>query len=122
LDRPTAPQPARTRDHGVRRSTRNVPSLRYGSPSVAPLWLPSPFDSASARKTCRCPSPPSSASPSSGDQPGVYLEYPAGGAWVDDEQDVERFTSMYDDITQLAHSPADSTDLIHERMKQLADR
>jgi transcriptional regulator with XRE-family HTH domain len=51
--------------------------------------------------------------------PGVYLEYPAGGAWVDNEDDVERFTTMYDDIVQLAHTPADSADLIHEQVRAL---
>jgi transcriptional regulator with XRE-family HTH domain len=50
---------------------------------------------------------------------GVYLEYPAGGAWVDNEDDVTRFTTMFDDITRLAHTPADSADLIHEQIRAL---
>jgi hypothetical protein len=53
---------------------------------------------------------------------GVYLEYPAGGAWVDDQDDVPRFTSMFDDVVQLALGPADTVNLIHERMKQLSER
>lgn len=51
---------------------------------------------------------------------GVYLEYPAGGAWVDNREDVERFTSMFDDVVGLALSPADTTNLIHEYMKRLS--
>ena len=50
---------------------------------------------------------------------GIYLEYPAGGAWVDDQDDVQRFTTMFDDVARLALKPADTTNLIHERMKTL---
>ncbi|HEV2779232.1 MAG TPA: helix-turn-helix transcriptional regulator [Actinophytocola sp.] len=52
--------------------------------------------------------------------PGVYLEYPAGGAWVEDPEDVQRFTNMFDDVSALALSPADSTDLIHRQLRELA--
>jgi hypothetical protein len=52
---------------------------------------------------------------------GVYLEYPAGGAWVDNRDDVQRFTSMFDDVVDLALSPADTTNLIHEHMKRLSN-
>jgi transcriptional regulator with XRE-family HTH domain len=52
--------------------------------------------------------------------PGVYLEYPAGGAWVDNQDDVARFTTTFDQATALALSPADTTHLIEARMKQLA--
>jgi hypothetical protein len=51
--------------------------------------------------------------------PGVYLEYPAGGAWVDNEEDVTRFTTMFDDIAQLAHTPAETGDVIHEQIRAL---
>ena len=53
---------------------------------------------------------------------GVYLEYPAGGSWVDNPEDVQRFTSMFDDVTELAYTPADTTNLIHDRMKDLSKR
>jgi transcriptional regulator with XRE-family HTH domain len=54
--------------------------------------------------------------------PGVYLEYPAGGAWVDNAEDVQRFTTTFDQATALALSPADTTHLIHHRKKELAGR
>lgn len=59
--------------------------------------------------------------PEPGEVPGVYLEYPAGGAWVDDAEDVSRFTAMFDDVSQLAMSPADTSDLIQQRMRALDD-
>jgi Domain of unknown function (DUF5753) len=49
----------------------------------------------------------------------VYLEYPAGGSWVDNPEDVERFASMFDDVTELALTPAETTDLIHEQIRAL---
>ena len=33
----------------------------------------------------------------------VYLEYPAGGSWVDNPEDVQRFNSMFDEVNELAH-------------------
>lgn len=53
------------------------------------------------------------------DPPGVYLEYPAGGAWVEDPDDVKRFTTMFDDVAELALSPSDTTDLIHAQIRAL---
>ena len=50
--------------------------------------------------------------------PGVYLEYPAGGAWVDDEDDVQRFTTTFDQAAAMALSPADTTDLIHRLLSK----
>lgn len=52
--------------------------------------------------------------------PGVYLAYPAGGVWVDDEDDVRRFTTTFDQATALALSPADTTHLIHQQLEALA--
>jgi hypothetical protein len=54
--------------------------------------------------------------------PGVYVEYPAGGAWVDNQDDVTRFTTMFDEVTRLAHTPADTTNLIHGQIKALKTR
>lgn len=51
--------------------------------------------------------------------PSVYLEYPAGGAWVDDAEDVRRFTTMFDDVSELALSPGDTAALIHQRIRAL---
>jgi transcriptional regulator with XRE-family HTH domain len=54
--------------------------------------------------------------------PGVYLEYPAGGAWVDNEADVERFTTTFDQAVARALTPADTTGLIHQlRARELHD-
>jgi hypothetical protein len=57
--------------------------------------------------------------PQDDETPAVFLEYPGGGAWVDNAEDVERFTTMFDEVARLALSPARSTDLIHERIKAL---
>jgi transcriptional regulator with XRE-family HTH domain len=51
--------------------------------------------------------------------PGVYLEYPAGGAWVDNQDDVDRFTTMFDDVIELALEPDDTTNLIHDQIRAL---
>jgi hypothetical protein len=57
--------------------------------------------------------------PEPDDVPGVYLEYPAGGAWVDDEKDVQRFTTTFDQATAQALSPADTTKLIRGQLEAL---
>jgi transcriptional regulator with XRE-family HTH domain len=54
--------------------------------------------------------------------PEVYLEYPAGGDWVDNVEDVKRFTTMFDDVSELALSPADTTDLILHQIRALKTR
>lgn len=51
--------------------------------------------------------------------PGVYLEYPAGGAWVDNEEDVKRFTTMFDEVARLALTPANTTTLIKKHARAL---
>jgi len=51
--------------------------------------------------------------------PGVYLEYPAGGAWVDNEDDVKRFTTMFDEVSRLALTPTDTTTLIQQHVRAL---
>jgi transcriptional regulator with XRE-family HTH domain len=54
--------------------------------------------------------------------PGVYLEYPAGGAWVDNEADVQRFTTTFDQVAARALPPADTIGLIHQlRARELHD-
>jgi transcriptional regulator with XRE-family HTH domain len=53
--------------------------------------------------------------------PGVYLEYPAGGAWVENEKDVQRFTTMFEDAVRAALSPADTADLIREQIRALTN-
>ncbi len=54
------------------------------------------------------------------DAPGVYLEYPAGGAWVENANDVSRFTTMFDDIAARAALTVDQTvDLIEQQIRAL---
>jgi transcriptional regulator with XRE-family HTH domain len=54
-----------------------------------------------------------------GDVPGVYLEYPAGGAWVENEEDVGRFTAMFEDVVRAALTPEDTVDLIRRQLGAL---
>jgi hypothetical protein len=58
--------------------------------------------------------------PEPDETPGVYLEYPASDAWVDDAEDVSRFTTMFDDVSAQALSPAETSQLIRRRMRALA--
>jgi transcriptional regulator with XRE-family HTH domain len=54
-----------------------------------------------------------------GQESGVYLEYPAGGAWVDDAEDVQRFTAMFEDATDAALAWADTADLIYRQIRAM---
>ena len=56
------------------------------------------------------------------ENPGVYLEYPAGGAWVDDVDDVRRFTTMFDAVAALALPPDSTVELIQRRIRALTER
>ncbi|HET6292822.1 MAG TPA: helix-turn-helix transcriptional regulator [Kribbella sp.] len=58
--------------------------------------------------------------PESESVPGVYLEYPAGGVWVDDAEDVKRFTTTFDQTVARALPPADTTHLIEQQLESLA--
>jgi len=51
--------------------------------------------------------------------PGVYLEYPAGGEWVDNADDVQRFTTTFDQAAARALSPADTTHLLQQQLEVL---
>lgn len=44
---------------------------------------------------------------------------PAGGAWVDNADDVQRFTTTFDQVAAQALSPADTTHLIHQQLEAL---
>jgi transcriptional regulator with XRE-family HTH domain len=57
--------------------------------------------------------------PGDDDPPGVYLEYPAGGAWVENAKDVSRFTTMFTDATKAALSPSDTAGLLHQQLRAL---
>jgi transcriptional regulator with XRE-family HTH domain len=66
---------------------------------------------------------------------GVYLEYPAGGAWVEAKTDVDCFTAMFDDVSgrlspvddeeeswPAALDPSESADLIRSKIRAFEDR
>ena len=55
----------------------------------------------------------------SNDEAGVYLEYPAGGAWVDDEDDVRRFTAMFDDASEAALPWVGTAKLIQQQIRAI---
>lgn len=53
--------------------------------------------------------------------PAVYVEHSAGGAWVEDGADVQRFQSMYDDTVEAALKPAASAALIRSQLGVLKE-
>lgn len=58
--------------------------------------------------------------PEPDETPGVYLDYLGGGTWVDDGDDVGRFTTMYEDVSAMALSPADTSRLIRQHQGAVA--
>lgn len=52
------------------------------------------------------------------DEPSVYLEYPAGGTWVENREDVDRFIAMHGEVSKVALSHEQSADMIKERMRK----
>ncbi|MEO6085362.1 MAG: helix-turn-helix transcriptional regulator [Umezawaea sp.] len=53
--------------------------------------------------------------------PAVYVEHSAGGAWVEDEADVQRFLAMYDDTVEAALEPDASAALIRSQLGVLKE-
>jgi transcriptional regulator with XRE-family HTH domain len=51
--------------------------------------------------------------------PGVYFEYPAGSAWVEDTKDVQRFTNMFNSAVRVALSPDDTMEYLHQQVRAL---
>ncbi|WP_409493966.1 helix-turn-helix domain-containing protein [Amycolatopsis sp. cmx-11-12] len=49
----------------------------------------------------------------------VYFEYPAGSAWVENQQDVQRFTKTFKRAARAALSPDKTADFVHQQMKVL---
>lgn len=60
--------------------------------------------------------------PDPGEPANVYLEYPAGGAWVEDVDDVAKFVGVFDDVTKLALSSDNTADLIRQQKEALEHR
>jgi hypothetical protein len=56
------------------------------------------------------------------DTPAVYLEYPAGGAWVENSDDVGRFTAMFSGVASAALSTVETTALIEVQLSKLEGR
>lgn len=53
------------------------------------------------------------------DAPSVYLEYPAGGEWVEDPSSVEVFLAVFDRASRESLSPSETTDWISARIAEL---
>lgn len=54
------------------------------------------------------------------DPPTAYLEYPAGGAWVDNGGDVQHLLTMFDSVSaDKALSPPDTVEFIRDLVREL---
>ena len=51
----------------------------------------------------------------------VYLEYPGGGAWVDDETDVQVASDLFTEAVGQALTPWESVDVIRDRARELSE-
>lgn len=51
--------------------------------------------------------------------PNVYLEYPAGGDWVEDVDDVQKFVATFNAVAEQALSADDTADRIRQRIEAL---
>jgi transcriptional regulator with XRE-family HTH domain len=54
--------------------------------------------------------------PGSSEPSTVYLEYPAGGAWLEDSDDVQKFVKTFGDVCEVALSPDDTVNLIRRQI------
>jgi len=52
------------------------------------------------------------------DPAAVYLQYPGGGTWVEDQATVARFERMIDQVADLALSPKDTAKLIRRMLEE----
>ncbi|MEV0056110.1 helix-turn-helix transcriptional regulator [Saccharopolyspora shandongensis] len=55
----------------------------------------------------------------SDEQPAVYVDSAAGGAWVESDEDVDRFSDMFEEIASSALSTGESTELLIARARAL---
>lgn len=60
--------------------------------------------------------------PDADDGPGLYLEHPAGGIWVDNEADVGSFTATFEDVTAIALSTEESAEMIRQQIRKLDEK
>jgi hypothetical protein len=54
------------------------------------------------------------------EEPVVYLEHAAGGAWAEDGGDVQHFRAMFEDVSAQAMSPKDTTEAIQAQVRRLS--
>lgn len=52
----------------------------------------------------------------------LYLEYPRGGEWIENEDDVTKFIGMFDDASALALPVEESAVLIRHQITTLEGR
>lgn len=52
------------------------------------------------------------------DPAAVYLEYPGGGVWVEDQKSVARFERMLKQVAEMALSPRDTARLIRRMLEE----
>jgi transcriptional regulator with XRE-family HTH domain len=57
--------------------------------------------------------------PDEEDPASVYLEYPAGGEWVEDPASVASFESVFDDASRTSLSASETNELISARIAEL---
>jgi transcriptional regulator with XRE-family HTH domain len=57
-----------------------------------------------------------------GDPDVLYLEYPRGGEWIENQDDVTKFIGMFDDASGLALSVEESATLIRAEIERLEKR
>lgn len=55
-------------------------------------------------------------------QPAVYVEHTAGGEWVEDQADVQRFQAMFDDLIGESLGPDESAEFIRSALRTLGER
>lgn len=56
------------------------------------------------------------------DPDAVYLEYPGGGEWVENESDVQLFGATFADVAEACPAPAESVQWIRARADELEHR
>lgn len=55
------------------------------------------------------------------DHPVIYLEYPGGGALVEDKKDVSRYAALFDGVASAALAPEETAELIEHQLSITGD-
>ncbi|GGM38112.1 transcriptional regulator [Longimycelium tulufanense] len=56
--------------------------------------------------------------PDPSELPVTYVEYPGGGVWVEDEAEVRKFASTFEEVRQFALTQAETADLIRAAVRE----